>query len=151
MDLLTVLAHELGHVIGREHSDGLHDDVMSSTLGAGLRALPGVEGSGIRSQVLGVSGRRSAISDQLFSGSGLSALDSPVSSGIQHPVSSIQTSAFRTPTSAFEIDSLFARLDDERAGGLAEDDENGTRDRDQESDESEDGLDLWTILHGLDS
>jgi hypothetical protein len=38
MDLLTVLAHELGHLIGYEHGDG--DGVMSSTLGAGVRALP---------------------------------------------------------------------------------------------------------------
>ncbi len=36
MDLLTVLAHELGHLIGLDHSDD-HDDVMAETLNAGTR------------------------------------------------------------------------------------------------------------------
>jgi hypothetical protein len=36
MDLLTVLAHELGHVLGHEHADG-PGDVMTGTLAAGVR------------------------------------------------------------------------------------------------------------------
>ena len=36
MDLLTVLAHELGHAIGRDHSDG----VMEAYLEPGVRKLP---------------------------------------------------------------------------------------------------------------
>ncbi len=38
MDLLTVIAHELGHVLGFEHDD---DGVMAETLAAGIRQMPG--------------------------------------------------------------------------------------------------------------
>lgn len=38
MDLLTVLAHELGHLFGYEHSEG--DDVMAETLTPGSRHMP---------------------------------------------------------------------------------------------------------------
>ncbi len=144
MDLLTVLAHELGHVIGRGHSNDSHHGVMAATLDAGVRLLPGSQETGGGKQEAGVS-------DRLFSGSEVSALDSPLSSGIQHPASSIQHSAFRTPTSDFEIaDFLFARLDDEADertnGTFGEDD----RDTEEERGASEDGLDLWSVLHGLD-
>jgi hypothetical protein len=42
MDLLTVLAHELGHVIGLDDDvPGSPGDLMSETLAAGVRRLPG--------------------------------------------------------------------------------------------------------------
>jgi hypothetical protein len=42
MDLLTVLAHELGHVIGLDDDvTGSAGDLMSGTLPAGVRRLPG--------------------------------------------------------------------------------------------------------------
>jgi uncharacterized delta-60 repeat protein len=37
MDLLTVLMHEIGHVLGHEHED---DGVMADTLGLGVRHMP---------------------------------------------------------------------------------------------------------------
>ncbi len=39
MDLLTVLEHELGHILGFEDVDG-GDDLMATTLGAGVRRKP---------------------------------------------------------------------------------------------------------------
>jgi len=39
-DLLTVVAHEIGHVLGYTHSDDVHD-VMASAIAAGTRHLPG--------------------------------------------------------------------------------------------------------------
>ena len=37
MDLLSVVMHEMGHVLGFEHSE---TGVMSETLAAGVRAMP---------------------------------------------------------------------------------------------------------------
>ena len=39
MDLLTVLAHELGHILGFEH-DAAPGHLMSETLAPGTRLLP---------------------------------------------------------------------------------------------------------------
>jgi hypothetical protein len=45
MDLLTVLAHELGHLLGREDLDPVTQahDLMAATLGVGMRRLPAGE------------------------------------------------------------------------------------------------------------
>jgi putative transposon-encoded protein len=40
IDLLTVVAHELGHLAGLEDLDSSVDNVMSATLGTGVRRLP---------------------------------------------------------------------------------------------------------------
>jgi hypothetical protein len=157
------LAHELGHVIGREHSDDDHG-LMASTLEAGERLSPDTDHQTTRPPVHQTlfrgqeSGLWSAFADL---GSPLHiphsafrtphSSDSPLLSSIQHPASSLQHSAFRTPTSDLEIaDSFFARLDDEageRTDGVLDEDE---RDGEQSRGESEDGLDLWSVLYGLE-
>ncbi|MBM4026148.1 MAG: matrixin family metalloprotease [Planctomycetes bacterium] len=40
MDLLTVLMHEIGHVLGMTHTDSDREPLMSETLDAGVRILP---------------------------------------------------------------------------------------------------------------
>jgi hypothetical protein len=39
IDLLTVVEHELGHIVGLSDLDALADDVMNGVLGAGVRRI----------------------------------------------------------------------------------------------------------------
>ena len=40
IDLLTVVTHELGHVLGLDHDEAGHDGLMEPALGVGVRRLP---------------------------------------------------------------------------------------------------------------
>jgi hypothetical protein len=167
MDLVTVLTHELGHVLGHDHGDD--HGVMSATLGAGERT------SVIRDQLSVISDRSSVISDELSAvsgqesgvsgqGSGLRAERSAVDDAwstfgdfdTSHPASRIANPGSANLQSAIcnlkslprVTDALFARLDD-RAGAITDNDDS-LIDEDRSSVESEDGLDLWAVLFGLE-
>jgi autotransporter-associated beta strand protein len=141
MDLLTVLTHELGHVIGREHSDD--HDVMSSSLDAGVRLT-----SGIAHQTTRLPDHQTLFRGQESGGrsqeSGLWSAFADHGSPLHIP-----HSALRIPHSSGSplVNAVFAELDD-RTGVI---DDERSSDSDQWVDETEDGLDLWSVLHGLDS
>ena len=40
IDLLTVVEHELGHIVGLKDLDALTDDLMSGVLSIGVRRVP---------------------------------------------------------------------------------------------------------------
>jgi hypothetical protein len=165
MDLATVLAHELGHVIGHEDLDeATHaTDLMSAELAPGERFEVGGETLGVRRQRLGVGGERFEVGGERFEvggpatgdlrrGTGLDDLwsslgdfgDSDLASRVTDPVSENLKSEIRNLKSPPVTDALFARLDD-RAGAIT-DDYGLFTDEDDSSDESEDGLDLWSML-----
>jgi hypothetical protein len=50
MDLLTVLAHEYGHVLGLRHEDG--NGLMAQTLPIGVRRLTGMTGDHLEVDLL---------------------------------------------------------------------------------------------------
>jgi predicted Zn-dependent protease len=39
IDLLTVVEHELGHIVGLSDNDALPDDIMDGVLGVGVRRI----------------------------------------------------------------------------------------------------------------
>src|SRR5581483_9838743 len=59
MDLLTVVMHELGHVIGLDSRFGGDPaDLMAAYLGAGDRRLPGAPAGDLAQPILGAGGDR---------------------------------------------------------------------------------------------
>jgi hypothetical protein len=163
VDLLTVLAHELGHVLGYDDLDPQQggDHVMSAALDAGVRRLPGerfeVRGLGSEGTVPWsvishpwsvVGGQESGVAD------GWSALaefsSAKLTSGVSQPSSRISRSAFHTPHSALEItDSVFARL----GGRVTPLNDSSPAEQSREAkpreEDSADALDLWSVLYGL--
>jgi hypothetical protein len=136
MDLVTVLAHELGHVIGHEHDDD--HDVMSATLAAGEKFESGRQEAEVGSQGL--------VFENLWSRRDDFA-DSHLETCTSDPVSANLPSEFRHLKSlpVFRIrDALFARLED-RADAIIDHDAL-LSDSDKTSDESEEGVDLWSLI-----
>jgi hypothetical protein len=129
MDLVAVLAHELGHVIGRDHGDD--HDVMSPTLEAGERLE-------VRGERFGGTDPLS-LNGHVWSSVGQFDATDHSSENLKSEISNLKSPP------AFRIrDALFARLDD-RAGALTDDydlffTEEGS------SEEAEDGLDVWGRL-----
>jgi hypothetical protein len=137
MDLVTVVSHELGHVLGHDHGDG----VMSATLGASDQlSVISDQSSVIGDQSSVISHQSSVISDQ-SSVIGYQTLQN-TPARTPHPASRSSDSSLRIPHAELRIrDALFARLDESAAWVNDEPiDPNDSR------CEVEDGLDLWGLL-----
>jgi hypothetical protein len=169
VDLFTVLAHELGHVIGRDHDDA--HDVMAATLEPIVvrNAEVGIESelatdrlpkslhpvhaafTSLADQTSGVFGRIDSEAEEARLPKSLYAFWAAPSSEADQTSGVFDTSARRLPNSDSDItDAVFARLD-ERAGLLtdAAADEDDNEDG-REGEPHEDALDLWTVLYGLE-
>jgi hypothetical protein len=118
MDLLAVLAHELGHLLGQEDLDPVTHahDLMAATFGTGVRRLPEA-----------VSYIPAAAATDLDQASMLAG---------RAPV---------TPTEPGAVDRLLARLD---AWLEPDSDDPLDGPLDEESDEAEKDANLWWALYG---
>jgi hypothetical protein len=136
MDLVTVLAHELGHVIGHDHSED--HNVMSATLGVGERLEVSGEELGISGQESGGRGQASAIAD-LWSTLGQFDDSDLASENRQSEIGNRKSfAAFRAR------DALFARWHDQ--ADAISDDYTEHDETEETSRETEDGLDLCSLL-----
>jgi hypothetical protein len=146
MDLLTVLAHELGHVIGHEHEDDRHD-LMSSTLDAGVRLLP--DNNGRERFACFPDDRTPSGNQQPMYGPWSSVFedlgDADPAVGFLRPLSSALNR--HQPLDNQMTDSLFAGLDDEFGDvtGRSPEPIEGLNNNDA-TKESEDGPDLWSLM-----
>ncbi len=75
VDLLSVVAHEIGHALGFDHDDG--DDVMAETLGLGIRHVPVAANQSVTSELVTSPalpatkrGPDSSLIDAVFAGMG---------------------------------------------------------------------------------
>jgi hypothetical protein len=142
MNLLTVLAHELGHLIGHDHRED--SGVMASTLRAGVQMLPEKVEAGDTGRESRPDGRPTAVRDRFFSGSPFSTLDTLLSNGPHDRPSSVRHAAVRSLHSDVSIpDALFALL--ERSDGMRTEFDDRAVDKDDEDDVvvgGKDGRDL---------
>jgi hypothetical protein len=168
MDLVSVLAHELGHILGEQHADpDVHAlDVMAAELAPGTRLRSAAQWSDktfeMRGQESAVGSQKSEdfrfpISDFRFLGeiADLSQRSPFDGSNDLHPGSRIPDLASRISDLASGVSHPASRVTDAFFGRLADraavitDDYDSLMEQDDSSDEAEDGLDLWSLLYGL--
>jgi len=146
-DLLTVLAHEVGHLLGHDHRDDPFD-VMAPTLVPGLRGLTERPLAGVWSS--GVVGEDRLPKSGDSWDEALASLARPTLGVRRAPAgSSHQPRDYSSPTLS---DAWFARMAESSeplAVSLAEDDDSEPQDKRPEN-ETGDGLDVWSLLYGLD-